>query len=289
MGDNNELRMRESVTLEEESKREMQLNEDKEEMIEMVNSEKKLTELLTSINSILKQHESRIERLEEDNKLKSLMYQKLDSSYRSVQLENRQLREQLRRQGLRVAGIMGGVERGQKRLEELNRRTLAEIETNVRRKKIHPGEASIFNLVNGVEWRIDEMHSLLDSKEDLWGPCFYIGDYKFQVNIAANDERGYLAFYVALIKGLYDEELEWPFRGELVYLLSNQENEGEFFRKEFVITNRQANENFIKPNEMRNTAIGFSKFIRIERLKEARYSKDDSIKLTLLINPVDKY
>ena len=124
------------------------------------NSEKKLTELLTSINSILKQHESRIERLEEDNKLKSLMYQKLDSSYRSVQLENRQLREQLRRQGLRVAGIMGGVERGQKRLEELNRRTLAEIETNVRRKKIHPGEASIFNLVNGVEWRIDEMHSL---------------------------------------------------------------------------------------------------------------------------------
>ena len=81
MGDNNELRMRESVTLEEESKREMQLNEDKEEMIEMVNSEKKLTELLTSINSILKQHESRIERLEEDNKLKSLMYQKLDSSY----------------------------------------------------------------------------------------------------------------------------------------------------------------------------------------------------------------
>ena len=41
-----------------------------------------------------------------------------------------------------------------------------------------------------------------------------------------------------------------------MYLLSNQENEGEFFRKEFVITNRQANENFIKPNEMRNLPSG---------------------------------
>ena len=288
MGDSNELKVKETMTPGEERKQEMQHNEDKEEVIESV-SENKLTKLLTSIDTIVKQHESRIESLEEDNKLKSLMYQKLDSSYRSVQHENRQLREQLRRQGLRVAGIMGGVERGQRRLEELNRRTLAEIETSIRQKKIHPGEASIVNLENGVEWGIDEIHSLLDSKRDLWGPCFYIRDYKFQVNVAANDERGYLAFYVALIKGLYDDELEWPFRGEFVYLLSDQENEGEFFRKEFVITNGQANENFIKPKEMRNTAIGFSKFIRIERLREERYSKDDSIKLTLLINPADKY
>ena len=60
-----------------------------------------------------------------------------------------------------------------------------------------------------------------------------------------------------------------------MYLLSNQENEGEFFRKEFVITNRQANENFIKPNEMRNTAtLDSQSLIRIERLKEATYSKD---------------
>ena len=288
MGDSNELKLRE-VTPGEESKQEMQHKEDKEKEIDCVSSENKLTELLTSIDSIVKQHESRIERLEEDNKLKSLMYQTLDSNYRCVQLENRQLKEQFRRQGLRVAGIVGGVERGQRRLEELNRRTLAEIETSIRRRKIHPGEASIVNLENGVEWRIDEIHSLLEDKKDLWGPCFYIRDYKFRVNIAANDVRGYLAFYVALIKGLYDEELEWPFRGEFVYLLSNQENEGEFFRKEFVITNGQANENFIKPKEMRNTAIGFPKFIKIERLKEERYSKDDSIKLTLLINPADKY
>ncbi|KAI6660930.1 TNF receptor-associated factor 4 [Oopsacas minuta] len=246
----------------------------------------KLIELLTNIDNIIKQHDQQINRLEEDNKQTMLRYQKLESDYRSVQRENRQMRELLRRQGHRVAERVSTVEQGQKRLEEMNIRTLSEIETDIRRRKIHPGEPSIVNLVNGVEWTVEEIQSLLDEQKDLWGPCFYLRDYKFQVNIATNVRNGYLAFYVALVKGIHDDELEWPFRGEIIYVLRNQEKEDEYLRKEFVITSTQANENFTKPKEMRNTPIGFPKFIKIETLREDKYSKDDCIKITLMINPI---
>ena len=248
----------------------------------------KLIELLSSIDSIVKQHETRIKRLEEENQQLSLMYHRLDSSYRSVQQDNRQLREQLRRQGRRVIDRVSGVEQGHRRLDELNRRTISELETHVRRKKILPGETSIVNLENGIVWQFEGLHALLEGGKDVWGPCFYLRDYKFQVNISAAIVKGFLSFYVALVKGLHDDELEWPFQGEFVFMLSNKEKGKDVFRKEFVNTNRQANENFIKPKEMKNIPIGYPKFITTEQLKQEKYSRDDSIELTVLVNQVGR-
>ena len=249
----------------------------------------KLTELLSNIDSVVKQHDTQIQRLEEQNKQLSLMYQSLDASYRSVQQDNRQLREQLRRQGRRVIGRVSGVEQGHRRLSELSRRTISELETHVRRNKILPGKTSIVNLENGIVWKFEGIHALLEGRKDVWGPCFYLRDYKFQVNISATIVKGFLSFYVALVKGLHDDELEWPFQGEFVFMLSNREKEKDVFKKEFVNTSRQANENFIKPKEMKNTPIGYPKFITTEQLKQEKYTRDDSIEITVLVNQIGKH
>ena len=249
----------------------------------------KLTELLSNIDSVVKQHNTQIQRLQEENKHLTLMYHNLDTSYRCVQQENRQLREQLRRQGRRVIGRVSEVEQGHRRLCELNRRTICELETHVRRKKILPGEASLVNLENGIVWKVEGVEALLEGNKDVWGPCFYLRDYKFQVNISASIVKGFLSFYVALVKGLHDDELEWPFQGEFVFMLDNKENERDVFRKEFVNTSRQANENFRKPKEMKNVPIGYPKFITIEHLKQEKYTMDDSIELRVLVNQIGKH
>ena len=240
---------------------------------------------LSEFDQRIKNHDEKIKRIEDENQQLKIRYDTLDSEYRSVQHENRQMREQLRRQGRRMGERVVRVEQGQKRLDELNMRTISELERQTRRSKISPGKTSIINLENGITWSVEDIDAVLEGKKDEWGPCFYVRDYKFQLNIAANVEKGYLSFYVALIKGLHDDELEWPFEGEFTFLLNNRENPRDVYRKEFVSTTQQANDNFIKPVEMKNVPIGFPKFISIDSLKQAKYTLDGSIKLTLLVNP----
>ena len=71
---------------------------------------------------------------------------------------------------------------------------------------------------------------------DIWlSPPFYshIGGYKMSISVYANGcgagEDTHLSAYINMMPGEYDDNLKWPFHGEVTVQLLNQRNNGNHY------------------------------------------------------------
>ena len=140
-------------------------------------------------------------------------------------------------------------------------------------------------------FRISDFSDLQDDDEDWHSPSFYThqGGYRMCLRVYTNgctDVRGtHISCYVYLMKGEYDDTLEWPFRGTVhVQILNQLQDENHHYEK--ITFNSKENKNYnskVSTSSMMGvTGLGKSKFISLSELSyklslNRQYLKDDSL------------
>ena len=140
-------------------------------------------------------------------------------------------------------------------------------------------------------FRISDFSDLQEDDEDWHSPSFYThqGGYRMCLRVYTNgctDVRGtHISCYVYLMKGEYDDTLEWPFRGTVhVQILNQLQDENHHYEK--ITFNSKENKNYnskVSTSSMMGvTGLGKSKFIFLPELSyklslNRQYLKDDSL------------
>ena len=145
-------------------------------------------------------------------------------------------------------------------------------------------------------WKVDNLHSrqvdaLTGKIPELFTPPLYTSryGYKFCAKLLLNgtvregERSQYIALYIILMKGDYDDTLVWPFPHtvKVTLMSTNQKNNIENF-----LVPQQDLPHFHKPYKEMNHSIGFSRFCTLDSLYSDGYVMDDSlyIKIEKLAN-----
>ena len=115
------------------------------------------------------------------------------------------------------------------------------------------------------------------SHNDYYSKPFFASGYKMQISIEAN-ANGYIAVYVHLMKGLNDDELIWPFCGDVVVELVNWIEDNDHHRRVIKlspekITNSACDRVLVGD---RSNGWGYSKFIQHSSIKP-QFLQDDCL------------
>ena len=82
-----------------------------------------------------------------------------------------------------------------------------------------------------VKFKVTEFSKKCTSQEEFFSPTFYTGPrgYHMQVIVKPNGYHRdyYVSVGVKILKGQYDEELKWPFEGDVSITLLNQASDDE--------------------------------------------------------------
>ena len=132
----------------------------------------------------------------------------------------------------------------------------------------------IITVEHPFEWKIDGWASKLEEARQgrvgsITSRSFYNSrpGYKFGITLYPNgrkEGRGtHLALYVALLKGDYDGELQWPFMGRCTVLIVDQEGRGRCPSRTFNARSLlpDAVRNFERPTSAQNEGRGWQKFV----------------------------
>ena len=126
-----------------------------------------------------------------------------------------------------------------------------------------------------------------------FGPPFYThsGGYKMQLRVDANgtqDGAGtHMSVYVYLMKGEFDEELSWPFRGHVTVRILNQLNDFNHYERviDFPRGTNPLSVNRVTVGSRVKAGHGYSQFIPHLDLssvdEECRYLKDNCLKFVV--------
>ena len=124
------------------------------------------------------------------------------------------------------------------------------------------------------EWRIEGWPSKLaearmGGAQGIISQSFYTGcpGYKFYMTVYPNGRKegkgSHVAVYVALLRGDFDDELQWPFKGSCHVSILDQENRGRTHTRAFDARALLpgAAKNFDKPTSSQNEGRGWQKYI----------------------------
>lgn len=124
------------------------------------------------------------------------------------------------------------------------------------------------------EWKIERWASKLEEARSgransITSQPFYTGrpGYKFSISLYPNGRKEgkgtHLALYVAILKGEYDGELPWPFKGRCTVSIVDQERRDRSPSRGFnaQVLLPDASRNFDKPTTAQNEGRGWQKFI----------------------------
>ena len=125
--------------------------------------------------------------------------------------------------------------------------------------------------------------------DDFWfSPPFYshIGGYKMCLGVYANgrqDGRGtHVSMYVNLMRGEYDDQLQWPFRGDITIELLNQRHDEGHLKRTVPFDDRAGDEYAARVvgQERTTRGWGYHKLIAHSELSTERktYLKTDCLK-----------
>ncbi|KAI6660713.1 TNF receptor-associated factor 1 [Oopsacas minuta] len=139
-----------------------------------------------------------------------------------------------------------------------------------------------------LEWKIKGVKQKIENKEDTYSDPFYVGLYKCQGYIQWNCLNTFeVGVFIFIMKGDYDDKLHWPIRYKYTFILLNHINSDNNYE----YTNQISKENlekypecFKRPTELRNDdSLGTRSFISNTEILEAKYCKEDSITLLIII------
>ena len=101
------------------------------------------------------------------------------------------------------------------------------------------------------------------------------------------DAKGtHMSVYFQLMKGEYDDCMEWPFDKLVSVILINQENKNKSLKRAITQTrDKKSNplSNFERPSTDCNTGYGWKKFITLEDLHAGGYIKNDTLYIQAVI------
>ena len=135
--------------------------------------------------------------------------------------------------------------------------------------------------------KMDKFQIHKDTSATWYSPPFYSHPrgYKMCLKVYANgigdDEDTYVSVYLYMMRGENDDNLVWPFQGEVTLTLLNQLEDKD--HKEFMISyDEEDNNSRVTDGERGGTGWGVSKFISHEELghradTNCQYLKDDSL------------
>ena len=142
-------------------------------------------------------------------------------------------------------------------------------------------------VVPPVDIVMDEFEEHKDDDSSWYSPPFYshLGGYKMCLNVDANGcgkmEGTHVSVFVCLMKGEFDDDLTWPFNGDVVIQLKRK-----YLRKRELILSLDSDDGKMvsKPTTERNNSIGYIAFISHRDLYTGNYLMND--KLTFCISDI---
>ena len=125
----------------------------------------------------------------------------------------------------------------------------------------------------------------------IFGDPFYTSPhgYKLKMEVYISDTReqykDHMGVYIHVTKSDHDAILSWPFKKKYTFtLIDQQDNEEE--RKNIVETLiPEWEDEFKKPIEKENAGYGFPSFVSHATLQTRKYIKDDTVFITVSIEP----
>ncbi len=132
--------------------------------------------------------------------------------------------------------------------------------------------------VGQIEWRIDNDDRFISNEFYYDRPC-----YKGQ--LCVDFSEGYISVYNRFVYGKYDDEVAWPFQGNITIEIVN-ENGGENYQRQIWYTEETPLRYRKMSQDSYQTGIfGFEKFIEIDALDNLK--DEDSDNFVLLISKVE--
>ena len=133
----------------------------------------------------------------------------------------------------------------------------------------------------------------LKQKRDTWlSPSFYTHTegYRMCLNVCANESSTHIGVYVHLMRGEFDNSLKWPFRGDIVVQLLNQQQNKRHFEKTIRFTDTTPDDNAGRVTDcVMNVGRGRSPFISYDQLTydqftNCQYLCDDCLRFRITVN-----
>ena len=144
-----------------------------------------------------------------------------------------------------------------------------------------------------VEFTMVNYHHLKRTGKNWISPPFYTHaqGYKFCLDVAPKGhgfgQGAYLSVYVHLMRGEFDEELEWPFRGSITFQLCSQ-TEDENHRNKLIPFNGDRDDSSrVIGKTACDIGRGVSTFISHDELKK-RYLRNDCL-IFRIVKTVSEY
>ena len=123
-----------------------------------------------------------------------------------------------------------------------------------------------------------ELEKLLNNS--WYSPSFYTHGYKMCLNVDANGygsgKNSHVSVFVCMMKGDYDDQLKWPFRGDITIQILNQAGNDEGHCTKIVHVTEDFGEKVVVGN--RSDGLGYHGFLPHTRLIP-QYLKDDCLRL----------
>ena len=146
-------------------------------------------------------------------------------------------------------------------------------------------------------WRITNFEELFENSQrgngsSIKSEIFYSENYgyKMRLQLYPNGSGPGLATHVSvfliLLRGEYDAILDWPFQSRVILTLyDQQENSDEKENIVLCFVPDGTERSFRKPTSVVNAGRGYPKFVSHERLQSRKYLADDSLFLSVEIEP----
>ena len=136
----------------------------------------------------------------------------------------------------------------------------------------------------GAEFTMADFKEYKRDGDEWYSPHFYThpNGYKMCVKVYANGfdtgEGTYLSVLMCVMQGEFDDQLKWPFRGEISIKLLNQEEDKDHVTR--LLSYVKAPEAYCQRVTMGNCGFGWGvgRFLPLTKL-QPRYLKNDRIKL----------
>ena len=226
-----------------------------------------------------------------DSSVEELLKEK-DQEIRRLKIEIQQVRkdkdDQINTMQVAVNGLKKSLELQETRL------SLAESQNHTLMKQVGRLRQFVPSPLP-ITFTINKFEQLRQNNKWWYSRPFYshVGGYKLGMFVFCNgvmDGKGtHLSVFVYLVRGEYDEELDWPFRGSVVVHLLNQRGDRGHYQKviRFTDDTPAAVCNQVKEAEMAKEGNGPTQFISHADLtynaeRDIEFLRDDCIKVRLV-------
>ena len=162
--------------------------------------------------------------------------------------------------------------------------TLKEAQFSLLAKQIDLVLTKHLPLSGGVEWRVLSVKNRIFRNKEFQSPPLYSCGYKFRFSVRFNNKQ-HLGVYFALLRGENDDELNWPLKGEITFLLVNQTFGSEYDHVERIWSEDYTDQVWFNPPMIDDNPfyLGYPNYISYKDLNACGYIIDDCILLRVIL------